>query len=192
MVDEFINYNNIFKQKNIIIIGHSLGGMTALKFVCDNPTKAKALVLIDTSAHLTGYWGHNIAVPLIVSTIPFYNNLVKRIGIYVTAFFPTASSEIKKFVADEVLKVPNSTLKKVLQGICEFNVLEKLNEIEIPAQIIVGLGDIYTDIRQVFYLKRKIKNSRLKVILHTGHMSPLERPSEVNSIIRKFLKEIKY
>lgn len=189
VVGEFISQLK-FKNRKFIIAGHSLGGMTAMQVALEHKSRVKALILVDTSAHLRGHIGQNIASPVAAFFAPIFTDIIKRYGIYLTAFHPYSNFKEKKFVADEALKVSNHVLTQVLHGINQFNVENRLCEIKVPTLIIVGTADIYTDIRHAITLRYGIKNSTLSPILFAGHCSLLERPQQINSAIRGFLKEI--
>lgn len=189
IVHQFITQPKL-KNKKIIIAGHSLGGMTAMQVALTYPQRVKALILVDTSAHLRGHLGQNIASPVIGFFTPIFTDTLKRYGIYFTALHPFASYDVKKFVADEALNVSNYVLTQVAHGINQFNVKDRLKEITVPTLIIVGTADIYADIRHAITLQLGIKNSKLVPILFAGHCSILEQPDKVNCKIREFLEEM--
>lgn len=189
IVYEFISQPKL-KGKKLILAGHSLGGMTAMQVALEHKNRVKALILTDTSAHLRGHIGQHGAAPVIAFFTPFFNKLIKRVGIYFTAVHPFSNFKIKKFVADEAMKVSNYVLTQIVHGVNQFNVQDRLKEIDVPTLIIVGTLDIYADIRHAITLRLGIKNSKLVPILFDGHCAILEKPEPVNNAIRDFLEEL--
>lgn len=187
LVSEFISQPE-FKKEKFIIAGHSLGGMTAMQSTLEYKDKVRALILIDTSAYLLGHLGQNVASPAIAFFTPAFTDMIKRYGIYLTALHPFARFEEKKFVADEAMNVSNHVLTQTAHGINQFNVKDMLKDIDIPALIVVGTLDFYTDIRHSITMKLGIKNSKLVIIPFAGHCSILEKPEKVNCAMRKFVE----
>lgn len=189
IISSFINQLK-FQDVKFILVGHSLGGMTAMQTTLDNPERIKALILVDTSAHLRGHLGQHGATPVIAGISPFFTETMKRAGIDFTAVHPLCNLKVRKFIKDEIVKVKNSVLTEVLNGINSFNVKKRLKEIKVPTLIIVGTADIYTDIRHALTLRLGIKNSKLALILGAGHMGVLEQPAQVNKAMRCFLDQL--
>jgi pimeloyl-ACP methyl ester carboxylesterase len=175
------------KLKNLVLIGHSLGGMVSLDFTVKHPEYVTGLVLTDTSARIREYFLQDISTFFGIKVGHFAPSFGKRIVIDAIGVHPFCKREIKEFIKDEVVKVPNEIVVKVLKGIRKFNILNKLKSINVPALIIVGDFDLLTDIRHSFLLYKKIKNSKLKVIKFSGHMTPLERADEFNKLVENFL-----
>ena len=67
---------------------------------------------------------------------------------------------------------------------------ELLREITCPALILVGSLDAITPPADAEVLQREIRGARLEIIEGAGHVSNLERPSEFNSALEKFLREL--
>lgn len=173
--------------KEATLVGHSLGGMTALKLALEHPQIVKALILIDTSAKLTRYIFQNVSSFGGVIFGHFLPPLIKKGVIDVSAIHPLTSLKIREQIKDEVIKVPNRIVVKVLSGIRAFDVLSRLEEIDKPTLIMVGDLDIFTDLRHAWTLHKGIKSSSLKIIKGAGHMSILEQPEQVNKAMREFM-----
>ncbi|MCL4557937.1 MAG: alpha/beta hydrolase [Deltaproteobacteria bacterium] len=176
-----------FKGRRFILVGHSLGGMTAMQTALDNPDRIKALILIDTSSNLRGHLGQDIATPLTLLVAPLLTKGLKSTGIDLTAVHPLCGIKIRRFIKAETGKVSDEVFREVLKGIISFNVQKRLKEIQVPTLIIVGTSDIYTDIRHALTMRVRIRHSRLALIPGAGHMGILEQPLVTNKKIRDFL-----
>lgn len=178
-----------FKNKPFIIAGHSLGGMVALQVALLEKERTKALILANSSAHLRGQLGQNVAVPVMLFLAPVLPPFAKRLGVDLTAFHPLSNPALKFFVWKEINKVSINVTALTLLGISRFNARTKLSDVQCPALILQGTADLYTDIRHGFSLKRGIPQAHLAFIPRSGHMSILEQPGKVNKAIKEFLQK---
>ncbi len=176
-----------FKGHRFILVGHSLGGMTAMQTALDNAGRIRALILIDTSSNLRGHLGQDIATPLALLVSPLLTKRAKNTGIDLTAVHPFCGLRTRRFIKAEADKVSEDVFTEVLRGINSFNVQRRLREIQVPTLIIVGISDIYTDLRHALTMRLGIRHSRLAVIPRAGHMGILEQPRITNRKIRDFL-----
>jgi pimeloyl-ACP methyl ester carboxylesterase len=62
-----------------------------------------------------------------------------------------------------------------------------LVEIDVPTVVIVGRQDQSTPLPRAQEMAADIANARLVVIEECGHMSPMEKPAEVNAALRRWL-----
>ncbi|MBS0519254.1 MAG: alpha/beta hydrolase [Proteobacteria bacterium] len=62
-----------------------------------------------------------------------------------------------------------------------------LAAINVPTVVIVGRQDLATPLPRSQEMAADIANARLVVIENCGHMSPLEKPAEVNEALRRWL-----
>jgi pimeloyl-ACP methyl ester carboxylesterase len=69
-----------------------------------------------------------------------------------------------------------------------FDVMEKLSEIAVPAQIIVGEDDRLTPVKYSRLLHERIAGSRLAIIPDAGHLVMMEQPEEFNRHMKGFLR----
>jgi 3-oxoadipate enol-lactonase len=65
-----------------------------------------------------------------------------------------------------------------------------LGDIRCPALVIVGQEDAISPPDEMRRMAGAIPNARLVVIPDAGHLSPMERPTEVNGAIEAFLREL--
>jgi len=69
------------------------------------------------------------------------------------------------------------------------DVTPKLRGIACPTLVICGRDDKATPPAKSQSLSAKIRDARLEWILGSGHMSPIEKPEEVNRVLVPFVKE---
>lgn len=62
-----------------------------------------------------------------------------------------------------------------------------LKKIKIPTLLIGGTDDQLTPPDRLKEMAEKIKNSRLEILDECGHLSPLEKPNQVNQLMKAWL-----
>jgi len=72
-------------------------------------------------------------------------------------------------------------------SILDHDVLEALTECDLPASIIVGSRDPLTPVRESRRLARALPDATVTVVPDAGHQLMLERPDEVNEMLRSLL-----
>ena len=172
------------------IVGLSNGGMIAQHFALRYPEKTGALVLVDTSSYIgklleltiqswikaTEAGGnelrYDVFLPQIFSESYITNNEEQIMGM------KEYSAEINSPAA--VINLARASMKH--------DVTNRLSEIKSPTLIVVGEEDILVPPKYSHVLKSNIQDSELRVIEGSGHVPPLEKPDEFNSIVLEFLK----
>jgi pimeloyl-ACP methyl ester carboxylesterase len=178
-VKRFCDENSL---RNIVMIGHSMGGGIAQKFALDYQEYLKAIVLVCTGAKLR-------VAPNIFAAIK--ENHAQAIELITElAFSKKAPGEIRKRTAEEIMRISPEVIYSDFEACDKFNVMSRLKEIKLPTLIICGLEDQLTPVKYSEYLKNNIPNSRLEIIADAGHMVMLEKPEELNERLEKFIKEL--
>ncbi|MCB9481166.1 MAG: alpha/beta hydrolase [Desulfobacteraceae bacterium] len=69
-----------------------------------------------------------------------------------------------------------------------FDLMNSLGKIEKKVLILGASDDVSTPLKYGKFLEENIKDSKFVIIDGCGHLSPMEKPEEVNSVIYDFLK----
>lgn len=176
--------------KKAIIIGHSMGGMTALVFCLMHSEMVQALILVNTTCVGLQETG---LVPIketlkMIQTFGF-ENVAERF--FVQTFFASGTSEeLTNWAKSEILKTPQFAVEEALKAIIEHDVTDRLSAIKVPTLIIHSPQDLAIGVKMAEIMNAKIPNSSLKIIESAGHHSMLEKPEEFNRIVLDFLKRL--
>ena len=68
----------------------------------------------------------------------------------------------------------------------EFNVTDRIGQIDLPALVVCGKDDTLTPPKYSEFLAEKIPSARLHLIERAGHMVMVEQPRLVGEAIREF------
>ncbi|MBI4439194.1 alpha/beta hydrolase [Candidatus Woesearchaeota archaeon] len=177
-----------------VIVGHSFGGMVALKFAELYPGFASGLVLVDTT-----YENPLRALGLLRLT-PFLKNLLD----IVVSHEGVVSSRLR--TSDFSRFRGNSEVYHWLQGakhasvpvvaLClremlDFDVGLVLGKISLPVLIIVGDSDFATPTSSSKEMHLMIKGSRLVVVKNAYHNLNLTNPGDLQREILEFVELLK-
>ena len=177
---------SIIKELNldkVTLVGHSMGGMTALTFALNHPDKVSKLILVGTSAKMTllGYiqlW--------IMMHISSYESFVRGM---IDFQHHKPSEQIKKESFERAMRTPKfASYECFTEFMKNYDIRERISQIRIPALIVVGSKDEATPVEMSQYLNREIKGSKLQIIPDSKHMVMIDKPNELNGIIEEFIK----
>lgn len=170
---------NNLGYESVILCGHSLGGAIIQQYYFTYPEDISGLILCNTGGKLR-------VAPLIFDSLK--NNYAKFLAdLPAGAFYRTTPKELIELYIKETSKISAEvtyTDFKICDG---FDVLNKLDTIEIPCLIIVGKQDQLTPVKYSEFFHDKIKNSELHIINKAGHLVMLEKPTEFNQAIKDFI-----
>ena len=178
-VEEFIDAIN---APFPIPCGLSLGGAIALQLLLQHEERYKAGILVNSGARLK-------VLPAIFETI---KNNYKG---YTDSFAAAAASAktdtllLQDVIADAEKCSPDVVYNDFLA--CNaFDVMERLKEITVPVLVMSAEDDKLSPAKYGKYLAANISNSYSFHIVDAGHLSPVEKPDEVNKAILEFLRKI--
>ena len=178
--------------QNIILVGHSLGGMVSLDYNFRRDRGAvKALILFNTTPRPLKMIPRNLSELQGISKFG-----IRKFLMMVYDFSPETIINLegrRKKEVDELIEDANRTLPlvsfKLGLGSTGFNVSRRLHEIHVPTLLITGELDNVTPLRIMEDMNDKIKDSEFHVIKNTGHMAAIEKSEETNYIMNTFLKK---
>lgn len=183
--------------KKCVLVGHSMGGFTALQFTLDHPFLVKGLVLVDTSS---GEWD---VVPGYAELRLKLDELARNEGLAAAFEYDANNNPVRierfKGKPDQREIARQKTLSTAVDAYIyvprSFGkwqpVTKRLNEIKVPTIIFRGEEDLGF-IRASNILRDSISGANLVIVPGTYHNPHEESPVFFNDIFLKFLKGIKW
>ncbi|MCA9381896.1 alpha/beta hydrolase [Candidatus Dojkabacteria bacterium] len=165
------------KLSSPILVGHSNGGRIAVRFAIDFPSKAKSIVLIDSSG----------IKPVITGKRKLASNLVQTgKSIFslpiLSSFEPIVKRTMYKSIG-ETDYLNSGEMKETFLKLINEDLENELEKINLPCLILWGKDDTQTPLWMGDRLNSKIKGSKLEVIENAGHSLPLKYPELVKNKI---------
>jgi pimeloyl-ACP methyl ester carboxylesterase len=192
----------IMDKKNIkkaTLIGNSAGGTLSLNFYFRYPELVKNLILVDAAVYAGG-GSPDFIKPLL------YLPQINYLGPEITSILLNDSGDDfiksafydKSKVNDEVIsEYRRPTLVKgykrafweFIKGSKNYEIVKKLDEIEVPTLVITGDNDVIVPTEQSIKLSEDIEGSELVILEKTGHLPQEEKPEEFIQAVENFLKK---
>ncbi|MFX0002903.1 MAG: alpha/beta fold hydrolase [Candidatus Hodarchaeota archaeon] len=176
VVKKLIEY---LKPENLILGGHSMGGVVSQEFYFRYPKDVSALILCATGGRM------RVSQVIFDSIKPDYQ---KYLNAFPKGTFYKKTS--KSIIDNAVLEASQADPEVVYRDfeICDaFDTLHKTNTIDIPCLIICGKYDQLTPVKYSKFFHDKIRNSKLYIINKAGHGVMLEKPKQVNKAIERLI-----
>ena len=178
-------------QKNlgpVIIAGHSMGGVHAIRFAADYPELCRALVIIDSDP----FFHLNEGVNEFRQSVMAIDTITRE---FMTAF--QASTIVKpldekyfNLVVDEAMKVPARIFKAALAGMLDEDFTGQIEKITIPVLLFWGDKDSVCLRAGQETMTRVFPSSRLIIYENTGHALHWEEPREFAKDLVQFIHQV--
>jgi len=187
--------NRGLHPENIILIGHSFGGMVAQAYA--RIRKIKGLILVGSLVKVKPDIFDKIVwhlPPIFWRKILYTENPLTR-RLYRKIFFSpsTPKKVFEEFLRDnkEYLETLPAYVFRYGKYFVDYDASTWLRKIEAPTLIIVGRDDKVTPTSESEILHKLIPNSKLVIIENAGHLVLYEKAKELNRIIDGFIKGLK-
>jgi len=167
--------------RKVTLVGHSMGGMTALLFALDHPNEISKLVLVGTCAKIPGL----NRIKLIVSYIIPYKYFIRLAQ---KSWYYKPSEQFLKRGMDMAVNTSKYAAYECLKEVTQnYDIGCEVSNIEVPTLIIVGEKGKMASSTLTQYLNKEIKGSTLRVIANSGHAVMIEKPSEFGQALENFI-----
>lgn len=164
--------------ERFVLVGHSMGGAVALSYVLANDCpRPNGLVLVGAAPQLEL---SGLLVGLAKEVID------QRIKYPRVEDNPDALL-IKQYEA-QVMTFKPQIMQRDLAACRNFNVIDRLSEVDIPSFVLVGEGDDVTPPTAAKALTDGLPRADLAVIRNADHVPMLEAPDEFHRLLRKYLE----
>jgi len=201
---------------HIILVGHSMGGMTIMAFAEQYPewfgSRVTGVVLISTSAGLIDKTKLGLPTLVARASAPFFPvwGGAARIGGTAIDRARVASSDLAwlltrrygfgdsrpspslvTFVEHMNSKTSVETLTKYLRTLYTHNRFPALSALRgVPVLVIVGTKDYLTPVTHSEQILQHLPDAELMKVDNSGHVVMLEKADEVNAAILPFLEKV--
>ena len=201
MIKSFIEKMDL---KNVVLVGHSMGGQIAIHSVLNYPDAFKKLVLI-APAGIEAFTEEE-AVVMKVSYTP---NMVSQttdeqiLANYKMNFYDFPKDA--QAMVDDRIRIKSAedfprygqVVVNNIHAMLEEPVIDKLEEVKVPVLMIFGKNDMLIPNKYfhpsesienlVQIAEEKISDLETRTIEEAGHFVNFEKPEKVNSAIKDFL-----
>jgi pimeloyl-ACP methyl ester carboxylesterase len=201
------------RLEEVVIVGHSVGGMVAQQLCLDHPELQgdviKGLALLNTTygpAIETVLGGAAIARLERYARRPFdllggqsvrldkLRTVIKPSdamfwGVAFAAFGPGASAHQVDFVYDMTSETRSDVIFDLIKSYRDFDARTRIEEITVPCLVVSGTHDRLTLSDASVFLADHLPKAELQLLEDAGHMSMMERYTEVNAMLERFFAD---
>lgn len=192
---------------HVHLLGHSWGGLLAMKYAIGYPNRTESLMLINSMPPSSELWHKEEAI---LSTNLTKGDSLARQEIMQSDLFKAGSPKAieqllllsfkKQFYNPKLidsldLYVPQDYMSRsrllgnLMTDITQYNLLEDLERLSMPALVIYGASEPASGLSGPV-LDETIPDSKLIIIKKSGHFPFIEQPDEFRKTIRNFLSTL--
>ena len=175
--------------ERFVLVGLSMGGYVAMEMLRQDPTRITQLALMDTTARPDTDEGRRKRRGLIeLAQRGDFKGVTPRLLPMLISAMRLQDDELTKLIIDMAGRVGMPAFLKQQKAIMgRIDSRPHLSLIEVPTMIICGEQDALTPPEHAHEMVDHIKHAEVHIIPGAGHLSPLEQPTQVNKILKKWL-----
>ncbi|MDY7018752.1 MAG: alpha/beta hydrolase [Chloroflexota bacterium] len=183
-VDWLHNYITEHKYSHPVLVGHSLGSAICQLYTLEHPQDITGLILIGAGARLR-------VAPEFLSVMQEgtkdYSSWLKN---FIQPRYSRVAPEVSEKVIAKIAEVGPAVQLNDMFCCDKFDIMDKIDQIQVPTLIICGSEDEMTPPKYASYLAAKIKGAKLILIDAGTHLVFTEQPRAVNQAIEQFLNSL--
>ncbi len=161
------------------LVGHSMGGAIAMLFALEYPELLDGIVLVATGARL------RVFPDILQGILVDKERTVRMVADH--AFSKKTADSIREAGYKEMMKCRKEVIHSDYSSCEQFDAIEAVKRISVPALIICGEDDVLTPVKYSEFLHKEIANSELVRVPDAGHLLMVEKPEAVNRAIQEFV-----
>lgn len=188
LADDVIGLMDHLGIKKSRYLGLSMGGFVGQVLGYRHPSRFHSLVLVSTSSNMTGareVWEGRIKTASSdgMSKAIVEGSMQRWLSPEAFKNKPQLVARLSKMVAE----TPPAGFVGWCQAIINFNITERLKEIELPVRIIAGAIDPATTPAMMQVMHKEIRGSEYAEVPGTAHMLHVEEPAKFHAEVLPFL-----
>jgi pimeloyl-ACP methyl ester carboxylesterase len=186
--------------RNVVLVGHSMGGMTVQAFAIRHPDvvaeRVVGLVLLSTSSHNLVSDAKRVrgAVEKVVSFGPDVGTFMRQrnLGLLLAniGFGDDPHPSQVEATREMLAECDKATTREALTALLHLDLTEGLPKVQVPTLVVVGTADALTPPRDARRIAALMPNATLVEYEGGGHMLMYERTAEVDALIMDFARGV--
>ena len=181
-------------SETFALAGHSMGGRVAFEVMRLAPQRVERLALLDTSypplgEGVDGEDERSRRLALLATARRKGMRVMGRVWATGMVHPSRLDTPLFESILDMIERnTPDMFAAQIEALLGRPDAGRELSKIDCPTLILCGREDAWSPLRRHEEMHAAIRNSRLAVIEHCGHMSTMEKPAEVSSAFRDWLR----
>lgn len=176
-----------------VMVGNSIGGMTAMQASLDAPDRVIANLILSSGTNIGADTPAEVAEAMQKDWRAVFSGLLDSA---VSLKSKKEKPEIQAFM-EGCFRTDTNFAEGVFwasmadpNGVFNWNISDQLKDIKQPTLIIAGEEDGATTPAQNQFLADNIPNAQIKMVKDVGHFCQLEKPALFNAELEAFLSQV--
>jgi esterase len=192
MADDLLEFIDHHDLQNVFLLGHSMGGKTAMQFSLEHPDKVGKLIIADMSPDAYNH-KHDVLIDAMLSVNLEKFNSRSEVEGELEKSVPDA--RIRQFLLknlywkDRISLGWKANLEVILENLPEvFKAIQSKNSFAKPTLFLKGAESPYIQNKHLSQIKELFPKSEVTTIEGASHWLHAERPEEFYNLTRNFLQ----
>jgi len=175
-------------QKQVVLIGHSMGGLVALEAAELLPEAAIGVIGIDAISNVESENQPDMMVRIIAALEADFKGTMS--AFMPRMFSPNADSALVMWATESSTNADQTMATSIMREVSKIDEKELLSSAGIPVRCIYAATDDFTGPRSYLEINQKYADFDAAFVDGVGHFLYLESPNEVNGHISTFVNEM--
>ncbi len=168
--------------QKIVLVGHSLGSAITQWIALSGQPWLAGIGLVGAGARL------RVQPAFLTGLLEDRDKAMKALSEY--AVSQSAPESVRQKALEDFQTCSAELLHGDLTACDNFDIIDRLKQINLPAWIVVGEDDRLTPVKYAKFLHENLEGSKLAVVPGAGHMVMAEKPEAFNQSLRDFLEQL--
>lgn len=168
------------RYKNMVICGHSMGGAISMLYALRYPEEVRGIILLGTGARLRVHPDYlQLGRDSVNDSSRWLENQI--------AYYPGVAPDMVQSLKRRATEIGPSVELNDLMACDQFDVMDEIQNINLPTLVICGDQDAMTPVKYADYLSEKIPGAKKVIVPGASHFVQLQKYKQVNACIEEFV-----
>lgn len=187
-IDQYLEWVRGFttarRYKNMVICGHSMGGAISMLYALRYPEEVRGIILLGTGARLRVHPDFmQLGRDSVDDTSQWLENQM--------AYYPGVAQDMVQSLKRRSMEIGPSVELNDLMACDQFDVMNEIQNINLPTLVICGDQDTITPVKYADYLSENIPGAKKVIVPGASHFVQLQKYKQVNASIEGFVASLK-
>lgn len=172
------------RYKNMVICGHSMGGAISMLYALRYPEEVRGVILMGTGAKLRVHPDYlDLGRDSVEDNSRWLENQM--------TYYPGVARDMVQSLKRRSIEIGPSVELNDLKACDQFDVMNEVQNINLPTLVICGDQDTMTPVKYANYLSENIPGAQKVIVPGASHFVQLQKYKQVNASIEEFVASLR-